>query len=336
MNLKDRIPLTNRFSKKLKWGISGCGKFTETQFLPNLLKINKNKVTSVFSHDLTRAKFIANKFAIQKAYNNFEDFLSSDFTALYIGSKNSDHYEQVLAAAKAGKHILCDKPLALTSEQALIMWETCQKNNVLFAVNYVNRFHPLVQKAKELIDNNIIGKIVHISASYNTEYTPDGNFRFHKELSGGGVIRDVGTHMIDLLLYLGGNINSIKGYMDNIVFKSDVEDYASAIVKFEKGGYGHFNVSFNTPKAFNRIEILGYKGSIAIDNIIGKKFKPARLTIDLNNEGSKAFTNRANKQLSLLKSISNSFINDETPFVTGYDGYVNMLLMEQLEESCKF
>ena len=224
--------------------------------------------------------------------------------------------------------------MSLNSAQALEMVETCNKNNVLFALNYVNRFHPLAQKAKELIDNNFLGKIVSISVSYNTEYMPDDNFRFKKELSGGGALRDIGTHMIDLLLYFGGNITEIKGFMDNIIFKSEVEDFASALVKFENSGYGSFNVSFNTPKAFNRIEILGYKGCIAIDNIIGKRGTPAKLTIDLNGEGRKAFRNRAHKQLFLLRSVCNSFLHHEEPAITGYDGYINMQVMEMLENQC--
>ncbi|MFH0735121.1 MAG: Gfo/Idh/MocA family oxidoreductase [bacterium] len=334
MKLKGKIHLPHRKTKKLKWGIAGCGKFTEDVLLPTLLQINKNKVISIFSNDITRAKYIATKFAAPNSFNNFTEFLKSDFDNLYIGSRNSDHYAQVIEAAKMHKNILCDKPLALNSAQALEMYETCKNNNVLFAVNYVNRFHPLVQKAKELIDKNFLGKIVSISTSYNTEFMPDENFRFKKELSGGGVLRDIGTHMIDLLLYFGGNISQIKGFMDNIIFKSEVEDFTSAIVKFENGGYGSFNVSFNTPKAFNRIEILGYKGCIAIDNIIGKRGTPAKLTIDLNGEGRKAFRNRASKQLFLLRSVCNSFLINETPAITGYDGYINMQVMELLEKQC--
>jgi predicted dehydrogenase len=335
MDLTGKLHLPPSFLKKLTWGVAGCGKFSENSFIPELLKVRKNKLNAIYSGNLERAKFIANKFAVPKFYNNYSEFLAQDFDAVYIGSINANHYSQVIEAAYAGKHILCEKPLAITSQQAFEMYETCKRNNVLLAVNYVNRFHPLVQKAKELINKNYIGKLVSISVSYNTEYTPDDNFRFVKELSGGGALRDIGTHMIDLLLFFGGNIIDIKGYMDNVIFNSQVEDFAAGIVKFEKGGYGQFNVGFNTPKAFNRIEILGYKGSIAIDGIIGKRGKPSKLTIDLVGEGRKAFRNRSSKQLFLIKSVTNSFLNNTQPEVTGYDGYLNMLIMEKLEQACQ-
>ncbi len=334
MKLNERLHLPVNIIKKLCWGIAGCGKFTETSLLPELLKIRRNKVSAIYSSTLDRAKYIANKFSVPLAYDNYTEFLKQDFDALYIGSINANHYWQVIEAAKAGKHILCEKPLAITSSQALEMYETCKKNNVFLAVNYVNRFHPLVQKAKELIDKNLLGKIISVSVNYNTEYIPDDNFRFVKELSGGGALRDIGTHMIDLLLFFGGNILDVKGFMDNIIYKSQVEDFAAGIVKFEKSGYGQFNVSFNTPKAFNRIEILGHKGSIAIEGIIGKRGKPSKLTIDLAGESKKAFRTRANKQFYLLKSVSNSFFNNQQPAITGYDGYLNMVIMEKLEESC--
>ncbi|MEJ5263678.1 MAG: gfo/Idh/MocA family oxidoreductase, partial [Ignavibacterium sp.] len=85
---------------------------------------------------------------------------------------------------------------------------------------------------------------------------------------------------IDMLRLFGGEIIDVKGYMDNIVYKSEVEDFASAVVKFEKGGYGYFNVSYNSNKSFNRIEILGHKGIISLENFVGKKNVSAKLVIN--------------------------------------------------------
>src|SRR5690606_3268170 len=116
-------------------------------------------------------------------------------------SANAHHYEQVIKAAKAGKHILCEKPLSITSSAAEEMVKACEENNVQLAVNYVYRFNPLVLKAKELIDKEYIGKLVSINLSFNINFYPDDNFRYEKALSGGGALRDLGTHMIDLLRF---------------------------------------------------------------------------------------------------------------------------------------
>jgi len=317
--------------KKLKWGAAGCGRFTEFSFIPTVHLLRKSILNSVFSNSQQRVKSIGEKFGIPFKFSNYDDFLNSDIDAVYIGSANAHHYEQVIKAANAGKHILCDKPLSITSVQAEEMVRVCKENNVLLAVNYVHRFHPLIIKAKELIDAQMLGRLVSINLNFNVDFTPGSNFRFSKQLSGGGALRDLGTHMIDLLRYFGGEIKIITGVVDDIIYKSEVDDFAAAIVKFENNGYGYFNVSFNNKKAFNRIEILGHKGAISIEKLIGVKNIPSKLTILLEGEAKKAFRKRGNKLFNLLKSVQNSFLKNETPLVTGYDGYINMKLMEELE-----
>jgi predicted dehydrogenase len=320
--------------KKVKWGVAGCGRFAESSFLPATKLLRKSTVISLYSRDINRAKSLADKFGVQNYFNNYEDFLKSDINAVFIASPNAHHYEQVIKAARAGKHIFCEKPIALNSSQAEEMVRVCKENNVLFAVNYVHRFHPLVVKAKELILNQKLGKLVSISANFNIDFPPDNNFRFKKELSGGGALRDIGTHMIDLLRYFGGEIETIDGVVGNLIYQSEVDDFALGTVKFVKAGYGTFNASYNNKKAFNRIEILCHKGAIAIDNLIGKKILTPKLTILMEDETRKSFRKRGNKMVFVLKSVQRSFIKNETPHATGEDGLINLRLMEELEQKC--
>ncbi len=320
--------------KKIKWGIAGCGRFAENSFLPAIRFTRKSNVTSLYSRDFNRAKSLAEKFSIQNSFDNYDEFLKSDIDAVYVASSNLHHYEQVIKAAKAGKNILCEKPLAITSKQAEEMVSVCKENNVLLAVNYVHRFHPLVIKAKELIVDQKLGKLVSIDVHFNIDFPPDNNFRFKKELSGGGALRDIGTHMIDLLRYFGGEVESIDGVIGNLIYQSEVDDFSLGTVKFEKGGYGAFNASYNNKKAFNRIEILCHKGAIAIDNLIGRKKFAPKLTILLEDETRKSFRKRGNKMVYVIKSVQKSFLKNETPHATGEDGLINLKLMEELERKC--
>lgn len=331
---KRKIKISVRRYRKLKWGIAGCGNFLENTFLPTMQQIKRSNLRAIYSSDINRAKFIANKFNAAVYFNDYEKFLENDFTAVYISSKNSDHYKQVIAAAEAGKHILCEKPLALNSKEAEEMVKACADNNVFLTINYSYRFHPLIVKAKELINSNVIGKIVSVRTNFNIDFPPNENYRFSKE-HGGGALMDLGTHMIDLLRFFGGEIESIKGYIDNVIYKTEVDDYATGLVKFKRSGYGSFDVSFNTKKQFNRIEILGYKGALSIDKVVGKRNASSKLTIQLSGEAKKAFRKRANKQAYLLKSIHRSFINNEEPLVTGQDGLLNIILMEELLKQCR-
>lgn len=325
------LRIKTRKIKKLKWGIAGCGRFTEVQFIPAIHLLRRSVVNSVFSHAPERAKAIAEKFAIRSSFSDYDEFLNSDIDSVYIGSANNNHYSQVIKAAAAGKHVLCDKPVSLTSAEAEEMVKACRENNVQFAVNYVYRFHPLITKAKELLESGFIGKLVSISLNFNIDFAPNKNFRFKKEESGGGALRDLGTHMIDLMRFFGGEISEINGVVDNIIYNAPVDDFAAAIVKFENSGYGYFNVSFNSRKAFNRIEILGHKGSIGIENLIGARLLPARMILLKEGEARKAFNKRGNKLLYLLRSVQKSFLKNEKPAITGEDGLINMKLMEMLE-----
>ncbi|MDP2364105.1 MAG: Gfo/Idh/MocA family oxidoreductase [Ignavibacteria bacterium] len=322
-------------SKKIKWGIAGCGRFAENSFLPAVRLTRRSAVTSLYSRDINRAKSLAEKFGVQDSFDNFDQFLKSDIDAVLVASSNVHHYEQVIKTARAGKNILCEKPIALNSAQAEEMVKVCRENNVLLAVNYVHRFHPLVIKAKELIVDQKLGKLVSIDVHSNIDSPPDNNFRFKKELSGGGVLRDIGTHMIDLLRYFGGEIDSIDGVVENLIYQSEVEDFALGMVKFAKGAYGTFNVSFNNKKAFNRIEILCHKGAIAIDNLIGRKILAPKLTILMEDESRKSFRKRGNKMGYVIKSVQKSFLKNETPHASGEDGLINMKLMEELEDKCR-
>lgn len=317
---------------RFKWAVAGLGNFSVNSVIPAIKSLRRSRIVSVFSHSFDRAKEIAGMFSIKEYYDNFEEFLKSDFDAVYIASANQYHYEQVIAAANAGKHIICEKPLALNSRQAEEMIRVCEENNVKLSVGYVQRFHPLTRKAKEMIDAGLIGQPVIINVSQSFDYPPNQNFRYQKEF-GGGALRDVGTHCIDLLRFFGGEIEEIQGFVDNVIYKSEVDDFATATCKFKDGGFGNFYASFCIGKPLNRIEIVGYKGTIVIENLIGRRFEYAKLTIQRVNESKKAFRMKANKVLNLIKNFQRSILNDEPLLVTGYDGLINLKLIEEIEAS---
>lgn len=329
LNKKIKLPI-----KKIKWGVAGCGHFAEHSFLPAVHISRRGKVTSIFSNNKQRAEQLANKFSIANYFSDYEKFLASDIDAVYISSANINHYGQAIMAANAGKHILCEKPISMTSEQAKEIIKTCKKNNVQLSINYVMRYHPLILKAKEIINSRMIGKLTSINMSFNINLPPSENFRYNKKLSGGGALRDLGTHLIDLLLFFGGEIEQINGGLDNLVYKEDVEDYAYATVKFKDLGYGNFNVSYCNKRALNRIEILGTKGAITIDNFIGIKNETPKISILLKNETKKVFRKRGNKMLYMLRSVQKAFLKNKAPLVTGEDGYINLKLIEELEKKC--
>ncbi len=317
-------------NKKLIWGVAGTGRIVEHSFLPAINFLKRSTVASIYGHNLHRAKLLATKTPNATAFDDFDKFLEQDFDVLYVASSNDYHYEQVLKAAKKGKHILCEKPLALTSEQAKEMVKVCEENNVKLAVNYIFRFHPLIKKAKELVDNQYIGKIISIYSNFHIDFPPSDNYRYDKN-KGGGALLDLGTHMIDLFRYIGGEFELLHGYVDNLLYNTDVDDFAGATVKFNNGFYGNFQVSFDSKRSPNRLVIIGHKGTISIDDLIGKKFVPSKLIIEIEGERKKVFRRKTNKFLSAMRWYQKYYLKNIEPEVTGYDGYINMKIMEKIK-----
>ena len=334
LNSSKKISIRSAIPKKLKWGVAGCGNFAETAFLPSLQLVKRSRLVSIYSHSLTRAKQISQRFGAPNSYNDFDEFLMSDINAVYIASNNADHHWQVIKAAQAGKNILCEKPIALNSAQIKEMIEACDQNKVMLVINHLHRFHPSVLKVRELLDKQMLGKIVSINGSYHVNRTPDNNFRFKKQLSGGGALRDLGSQMIDILRYLGGEIAEAKAYVDNVVYKSEVEDFAAASLKFEKGGYGYFSVSYDSMTPIIKIDIIGHNGSISLDGFYDKRNVTTKLIIDLHGEAKKVFRKRYNKIAFMIRSVQKSFLKNQPALVSGEDGLINMRIIEEIEKQC--
>jgi len=329
-----KIKLTSPLPRRLKWGVAGCAAYTEEFFLPALQLVQRSKLISVFCHDSNKSKEVASKFGAAKHFNNFDDFLQSDIDSVYLSSADVDQYEFVIKAAYSGKNILCELPLAVTFEQAEKMINVCKENKVFLIVNQIHRFHPQVQKAKELLEKHFVGNIISISASYHSDF-PASYLKSKKEQTTFGVLREFGIQMIDLLRFFGGDITEAKAYLDNLIYNSDVEDYAAALLKFRECGYGSFSVSYDCKKMNNRVEVVGQNGSLIIENFFGKKNTISKLIIDVNGETRKVFRKRLNKFVIMLRSVQKTFLKNELSLVYNQDILENLKVLEEIEKKAK-
>ncbi|REK59583.1 MAG: dehydrogenase [Geobacillus sp.] len=215
-----------------------------------------------------------------------------DIDVIDIVTPNHTHAEIAIAAAKAGKHVICEKPLALTLEQSLEMLEAVNKAGVVHMVCHNYRFAPAVQFAKQLIDQGKLGKIYHIRATFLQDWLMDPGFpliwRLKKEISGSGTLGDIGTHIIDLARFLVGEFSEVIGMMETFIKKRplgdmdihlkgrgesgkwgevDVDDAVAFLARFENGALGVFEATrfSRGNRAGNRFEINGERGSIRWD-----------------------------------------------------------------------
>jgi predicted dehydrogenase len=214
-----------------------------------------------------------------------------DIGLIDISTPGDSHYDIAIAAAEAGKHILCEKPLANTLDQARKMQEAVERAGVINMVNFNYRRVPAVQLAKQLIDSGQIGEIRHWRAVYLQDWIIDPEFplvwRLQKDLAGSGALGDIGAHIIDLARFLVGEIEEVNGLLKTFIKERPipsettglsasastergevtVDDAALALARFANGAIGTFEATrFATGRRNrNSFEINGSRGSIVFD-----------------------------------------------------------------------
>jgi len=258
----------------LKWGVIGACGIAQRRTIPEGIIPAKNaKLVAIMDIDRNGVKELAKKYEV-KYYTDEESILKdNEVEVVYIATPTYLHYRQTLMAARMGKHILCEKPMAMNLKEAEEMIDTCQKAGVKLTFGYMMRYHIYHQKAKEMIDKGMLGKLVMGRAQLTCWYPPiPGAWRQVPHLGGGGSLIDMGSHCIDLLEMLIGRVVQVSCFTESLVQKYSVEDTAEVILKFQNGALGIVDSCFNIPDASseNRLELYGSKGSLLAWGTIGQ------------------------------------------------------------------
>lgn len=252
---------------KLKWGIIGCGGIADRRTLPGMALSAMAEPYAVMDANLAVANQVKEKYGAAFATDRYEDILAMpEIDAVYIASPVFCHKEQALAAARAKKHILLEKPIGLTYAESEEIVLACEPEGVKLGIGFMMRYHAYHQAMKQLIADGRLGEIVSMRAQFSCWY-PDipGAWRQDKTLSGGGALVDLGVHCIDLLQEISGlRAVSCVGYAGTQTFSYNVDDSASLVMKMENGALAYVDVNFNVPDGAvrNPLEFYGTKGSI--------------------------------------------------------------------------
>ncbi|HRJ40696.1 MAG: Gfo/Idh/MocA family oxidoreductase [Caldilineaceae bacterium] len=225
----------------------------------------------------------AKRYGYQHAYTDWRDLISNPDIQLFDnGGPNDAHAEPCIAAAEAGKHILCEKPLARTAEESKLMLDAVNKAGVKNMVAFNYRFVPAIRQIRKLVDSGLLGKIYHFRAVYLQEWImPHYNmpmiWRLQKKMAGSGALGDLGAHIIDLARYLVGEVRSVSGmartfipqrpWGDGTMGTVDVDDAFTALLDFENGALGTVEATRFAAGRKNgqRIEINAEKASIVFN-----------------------------------------------------------------------
>jgi len=243
--------------------------------------INPEKIhlVGVYNRTVTKAEWAKKRFGFEYYTGDWKKILEDGKTnAVSITLPNVYHEEPVIAFAERGVHILCEKPIAATFEQAKRMYDIVSKTQVITIVPLVMRFMPTVAYVRELIEKGKLGKITHFRGvvGHSRYVNPDLpiEWRMKKAIAGGGALADVGIHLMDLARYLIGDIKELIARTKTFIKKRktkdgkedvvDVDDAGILIMEFENGALGSIEASRMAPgfTEQQRIEIHGTKGGV--------------------------------------------------------------------------
>lgn len=259
--------------KQVKWGVIGSGGIARRRTIPEGIKGAGNaKLAIVYDINSELNNAVARDFNAIAA-QSIDELVSADVDAVYVASPANMHLDHVIACAKGRKHVLCEKPLGMTTGEAEKMVKACRQNNVLLGTALMMRFLSQHQAALNLIKEGKLGKPVYGRAQLSCWYPPiDGAWRQDPKTGGGGSLMDMGSHCIDLLEMFFGEIKLVSCFINNSVHSYKSEDSAIVSLFFENGALATVDTFFCIPdnSSKNVLELYGSKGSILARGTIGQ------------------------------------------------------------------
>ena len=260
---------------KTGWGLIGASTIAR-QYMVEAIRTQKgHEVVAMMSSSAERAKAFAADHKIESAYDSLDELLANPAVqVVYISTTNELHRPQVLAAAKAGKHVLCEKPLALGVDDAVQMVRACNAAGVVMATNHHLRNAATHRKIRELIKGGAIGRPL-FARVFHAVYLPPHlqGWRLDKPQAGGGVILDITVHDIDTLRFLldAEPVEVVGIGQSAFMAKEGLEDGAMSVIRFDNGVLAQLHDAFTVKHAGHGIEIHGEAGSVIGRNVMSQR-----------------------------------------------------------------
>jgi 1,5-anhydro-D-fructose reductase (1,5-anhydro-D-mannitol-forming) len=255
----------------VRWLVIGIGDIARRRVIPAIIQNPRSRLQAVVTRDPQKAL----EYPSAKAYPTLEQALdSSEFDAVYVASPVFLHAPQSIASLRAGKHVLCEKPTAMNFVEAETMVRTADESGRLFAVAYYRRLYPKLIRAKQLINECVIGEPVLAEAnchSWLEVKTPDWNrgWLLDPSKAGGGPLYDIASHRIDALNFLFGTPSNAVGIASNRLHAYAVEDSATVLIQYQNGLHGVVDVRWNSRQSRDQFRVIGSDGEMNLDPLSG-------------------------------------------------------------------
>lgn len=316
----------------LRWGLLSTARINRALITP-LRASPRNRLAAVASRDLAHGRAYAAEWGIPRVFGSYEALLADpDIDVVYISLPNSLHAEWTIRAARAGKHVLCEKPLAVSLEEVDAVAEAARRAGVVVAEAFMYRHHPQTLKIKELVDGGAIGPLRVIRGAFTFNLTNPANIRLAPEL-GGGSIWDVGCYPISFARTIAGAA-PVEVFGWQVTGESGVDVVFTGQMRFPGGVLGQFDSGFCAPERM-LMEFVGGDGMLSVTNA----FKPgldAQIALR-RDDGSTQIITAPGQELYIgeVEDLADAVLLGRPQRVTLADSRANVATIRALLQSAR-
>lgn len=321
----------------LRWGLAGASDIAETRMLPALARCG-HSVRALYSSSRAYAEKYAVRNGIELVFDDFEALLASDtIDAVYISSLNDRHLEQACAAAMAGKHVLCEKPMATSLAGARDMIKACHDGGIALAINHHLPAAGTHRRIRELVQGGAIGRALAVNVRHATLLP--GRLRGWRlaDMPGAGVVMDLSCHDASVVNPLLGTValESAAVTVRQGAWHAGSEDASMAVVRYENDVLVHLHDSFTSPCTPTYLEVHGDAGSIHAHGVMTPE--PCGTVILSDKRGDREITvqDRRHTYDITLEAFSAAVAGTGRPIVTGEDAYNALAVSISILESAR-
>jgi 1,5-anhydro-D-fructose reductase (1,5-anhydro-D-mannitol-forming) len=320
----------------LGWGIIGPGGFAGSATAPAIKAVGaEGSLIAVVSRDRGRADAFAAQHGARRAYTDYADLLRDrEVDIIYISTPNAQHAEQALAAARAGKHVLCEKPLATSLDDARRVVEAFESAGLKLGTHFQTRHHTAFAETKRLLDQRAIGEVILIQIEVGAGANQLRSWRADPALAGLGSINNMAVHPFDLLRYLLGSEVREVATMTDVGRSTDLERMVLALLRFQNGTLAYVNANQRVAHFQPDIDIYGTAGRIVgVD--CTRPFRDGELRV-LTAAGEQV--QKHSSRDAVVRSVAafnDAVRHDREPNASGVDGLRSVQLTEAVIRSAR-
>jgi 1,5-anhydro-D-fructose reductase (1,5-anhydro-D-mannitol-forming) len=319
---------------QLGWGIVGLGRIADTEIAPAVTELANSRLVAVASRDQGRADKFAARHGGPVAVDDYAALLRrDDVDAVYIATPNGQHAEQVCAAALAGKHVLCDKPLATSQADAEQAIAACRNAGVGLGVTFQSRRFQGMAEIRDAIAAGQVGRAAIVQLEMGAGRNPLAGWRTDPALAGLGTINNIGAHGYDLLRYLlGSEVVQVAGMLGFDPAGPELDTTALALLRFADGALAYVNANQAVPESRADLVVHGERGRIELRNG-SRPNRLATLSTVVGGEVRDQAVDTSGAYQATVRAFADAVLAGRDPEPSGADGLACLRIAEAVAES---